>query len=134
VLQSYKGRVVFSWTHHDLVVVRSCVLKPTLRPALVMLSIVSLTAFLLLAVSVAGNHIFGRNPSNSVVPIIKKLDTTGLNNIRERDRGRVNHLLARSGAKQSGTQNSEKIGLTNILSYYTVRVGFGRPTAYCRSH
>jgi hypothetical protein len=88
-----------------------------------MFSIVPLIAFLLLAVSVAGNRIFGRDSSVSL-SITRKLNSTGPYNILKSDQRR-------------GTRISNEIAsidLTNALSFYTASVGVGSPPTDCVSH
>ncbi|KAH8984438.1 aspartic peptidase A1 [Lactarius akahatsu] len=94
---------------------------------------VSLTAFLLLAVSVAANPIVVRKPSVSL-SFARHLNVTGAHDLVQKDQARAKNLVSVSKAKQSGTLSSSavvSVGVTNVGVVYVASVGVGSPpTSY----
>ncbi|KAH9057488.1 aspartic peptidase A1 [Lactarius vividus] len=91
----------------------------------------SLTAFLLLAVSVAANPIVVRKPSVSL-SFARHLNVTSAHDLVQKDQARAKNFLSK--AKQSGTMSSSavvSVGVTNVGVLYEVSVGVGSPpTSY----
>ncbi|KAI9452797.1 aspartic peptidase A1 [Lactarius psammicola] len=93
----------------------------------------SLTAFLLLAVSVAANPIVVRKPPVSL-PFARHLNITGAHDLIQKDQARAKNLVSISKAKQSGTLSPGaviSVGVTNVGVVYEASVGIGNPpTSY----
>ncbi|KAI9452796.1 aspartic peptidase A1 [Lactarius psammicola] len=93
----------------------------------------SLTAFLLLAVSVAANPIVVRKPPVSL-SFARHLNITGAHDLIQKDQARAKNLVSISKAKQSGTLSPSavvSVGVTNVGVVYVASVGVGSPpTSY----
>ncbi|KAI9452783.1 aspartic peptidase A1 [Lactarius psammicola] len=93
----------------------------------------SLTAFLLLAVSVAANPIVVRKPPVSL-SFARHLNITGAHDLIQKDQARAKNLVSISKAKQSGTLSPSavvSVGVTNVAVVYQASVGVGSPpTSY----
>ncbi|KAI9460631.1 aspartic peptidase A1 [Lactarius psammicola] len=94
---------------------------------------VTLTAFLLLVVSVAANPIVVRKPPVSL-SFARHLNITGTHDLIKKDQARAKNLVSISKAKQSGTLSSAavvSVGVTNVAVVYQASVGVGNPaTSY----
>lgn len=89
----------------------------------------SLTAFLLLAVSVAANPIVVRKTPVSL-PFVRQLNITGAHDVVQKDQARAKNLLSISHAKLSGILNAGaavSVGVTNVGVVYQASVGVGSP-------
>ncbi|KAI0296358.1 aspartic peptidase domain-containing protein [Multifurca ochricompacta] len=88
-----------------------------------------LTAFLLLAVSVAANPIVVRKPSVSL-SFARHLNITGSRDLVAKDQARAKNLVAIGKAKQSGILSRAgvvSVGVTNVGVSYHATVGVGSP-------
>ncbi len=93
----------------------------------------SLTAFLLLAVSVAANPIVVRKPPVSL-SFARHLNVTGAHDLVQKDQARAKNLVSVSKAKQSGTLSPGavvSVGVTNVGVVYEASVGVGNPPTNC---
>jgi len=93
----------------------------------------SLTAFLLLAVSVAANPIVVRKPPVSL-SFARYLNITGSHDLVKKDQARAKNLVSIGKAKQSGRLIPDKgisVGATNVTISYQVSVGIGSPPTSC---
>jgi len=93
----------------------------------------TLTAFLLLVVSVAANPIVVRKPPVSL-SFARHLNITGTHDLIKKDQARAKNLVSVSKAKQSGTLSSDAIvsvGVTNVAVVYEASVGVGNPATSC---
>ncbi|KAH9171286.1 aspartic peptidase A1 [Lactarius sanguifluus] len=89
----------------------------------------SLTAFLLLAVSVAANPIVIRKPFVSL-SFARHLNVTGAHDLVQKDQARAKNFVSVSKAKQSGTLSASaviSVGVTNVGVVYEASVGVGTP-------
>ncbi|KAI9450419.1 aspartic peptidase A1 [Lactarius psammicola] len=92
----------------------------------------SLTAFLLLVVSVAANPIVVRQSPVSL-SLARYLNITGAHDLVKKDQARAKNLIAIGKAKQSGRSSDGIVGVhaTNVAVSYRVSVGVGNPpTSY----
>ncbi|KAH9065697.1 aspartic peptidase A1 [Lactarius vividus] len=93
----------------------------------------TLTAFLLLVVSVAANPIVVRKPPVSL-SFARHLNITGTHDLIKKDQARAKNLISTSKAKQSGTLSHAavvSVGVTNVAVVYQASVGVGSPaTSY----
>ncbi|KAH9178667.1 aspartic peptidase A1 [Lactarius sanguifluus] len=93
----------------------------------------TLTAFLLLVVSVAANPIVVRKPPVSL-SFARHLNITGTHDLIKKDQARAKNLVSISKAKQSGTLSNNavvSVGVTNVAVVYQASVGVGSPaTSY----
>ncbi|KAI0299092.1 aspartic peptidase A1 [Multifurca ochricompacta] len=89
----------------------------------------SLTAFLLLAVSVSANPIVVRNPPVSL-SFARHLNITGSFDLVAKDQARAKNFMAIGKAKHSGTLSTAavvSVGVTNVAVVYQATVGVGSP-------
>ncbi|KAF8260104.1 aspartic peptidase A1 [Lactarius quietus] len=89
----------------------------------------SLTAFLLLAVSVAANPIVVRKSPVSL-PFARHLNITGAQDVVQKDRARAMNLVSVSKAKEGSTSSPNtvsSVGVTNVGVLYGASVGIGSP-------
>ena len=94
----------------------------------------SLTAFLLLAVSVAANPIVVRKPPVSL-SFARQLNVTGAHDLVKKDQARAKNLISVGNAKQSGTLSPSavvSVGVTNVGVVYEASVGVGNPPTSCK--
>ena len=93
----------------------------------------SLTASLLLAVSVAANPIVVRKAPVSL-PIARRFNITGAHDIIQKDQARAKNHASVGKAKESGTMSADvarSVGITNQGTYYLACIGVGSPATDC---
>ncbi|KAF8264805.1 aspartic peptidase A1 [Lactarius quietus] len=89
----------------------------------------SLTAFLLLVVSVAANPIVLRKTPVSL-PFARHLNITGAQDVVQKDQVRAMNLVSVSKAKEGGTLSPDavfSVGVSNVGVIYGANVGVGSP-------
>ena len=93
----------------------------------------SLTAFLILAVSVAANPIVARK-APVMLPFARQLNITGAQDVVLKDQARAKTLVSATNAKESGTLSPDavgSVGVTNVGVVYQAGVGVGSPATNC---
>ena len=94
----------------------------------------TLTAFLLLVVSVAANPIVVRSKPSVTLPFARRLNITGAHDLVAKDQARAKNLHSIGNAKQSGTLSPDavvSVGVTNVAAVYEASVGVGSPPTSC---
>lgn len=90
-----------------------------------MFSTASLTAFLLLAVSVAAKPIVVRD-SLITLPVARKIATDVVGGLVQQGQNRAKDLISIGRAKESGISSRDaNVGATNTAVSYVVEVGVG---------